>query len=1114
VAEESLQKEGQTNYEEYDRWETLRERTRENLELFFSKSFQRTKSDDFLKYKNSIEIIQNNQGINTSENLYEYDLSHFDIEQLNTFFSLDRVKKELINLQINPLDPPKIILKKLELLRNELLIKGTFLCFGRFEYISEVCQSASPSRFFVYRDKEGMEIGINEIVRGNIIQQYKTLTEHIMKNLYLIRNFSTRQEEYEIPKIVFYELVANALVHRDYDKEINTEVSVSIYPDRMEIINPGQFPQNINPMNHESITQSYIKHKQIAYIFFFYGIIESAAKGIKRVQKVLKDNGFIPAEFILKSNSVKVIVYKKSDKDKKLEKQKNEYSKNLNPIPHLILNQVVGRSEELGEIKDYLKIDNNSLSINGIGGIGKTTLAKAFVQQNQNEYEHIVWITAVPTLKDSMLSNIALINNLGMKEEISELITQKRENDAIDLLLNRISGILGNNLIILDNVSSEEEQLLFKISEYLQNNWKLILTSRHKLNKFFEYQLGFLLPEKSRELFLQNYNGECNPEILDELLKYIGYHTLTIELISKALKINKGLTLEEAFDLIKKHEFENKKLAVNVFTNHSEKEAKIYTHLFSLIDFMYLSDNEIWLLKQFCILPSTEIKMDFIAEITGSKNLAETEFYKNLNSLIKKGFLVEMGDYVISHQIIKEVALAKFIPELNNVRNIFNYFLEFFDYDQSKDNPVDKFMYIEYGLSILEFIEYKYKDENAIVDSTGILSLYLNRIGIILKEFGRYETARRSLERALKSDIKNFGEDNPNVTRSKSNLALVYYDLGKYEQAADLLEEALESDIKNFGEDHPAVAVSQSNLATVYQTLGKYEKAAALSEKTLESDIRNFGENDPNVTIRKSNLSSVYRDLGKYEQAADLLEKALESDIKNFGEDHPAVAASQSNLAAVYQALGKYEQAEELLEKALKSDIKNFGENHHNVARSQSSLALVYQDLGKYEQAAELLEKALKSDIKNFGKDHPNVTIRQSNLATVYRDLGKYEQAEELLGKALRSAIKNYGENHPNVAVSQSNLALVYQNLGKHEQAVELLEKSLESVIKNFGEDHPNVAISQSNLVLVYQDLGKYEQAKKLAEAAYNKFKKLLGKDHPNTKGAKRNLEFIKQQKK
>jgi ATP-dependent DNA helicase RecG len=53
--------------------------------------------------------------------------------------------------------------------------------------------------------------------------------------------------EPEIPRIVFEELIANALIHRDYF--VSAPVRIFVFQDRVEIISPGQLPNNLTIEN-------------------------------------------------------------------------------------------------------------------------------------------------------------------------------------------------------------------------------------------------------------------------------------------------------------------------------------------------------------------------------------------------------------------------------------------------------------------------------------------------------------------------------------------------------------------------------------------------------------------------------------------------------------------------------------------------------------------------------------------------------------------------------------------------------------------------------------------------------------------------------------------------
>jgi ATP-dependent DNA helicase RecG len=86
-------------------------------------------------------------------------------------------------------------------------------------------------------------------ITGKLEEQFKGAIS------FLINNTKTFQGEQsvnsigipEIPKIVFEELVANAIVHRDYFT--NAPVRIFIFSNRIEIISPGHLPNNLSVEN-------------------------------------------------------------------------------------------------------------------------------------------------------------------------------------------------------------------------------------------------------------------------------------------------------------------------------------------------------------------------------------------------------------------------------------------------------------------------------------------------------------------------------------------------------------------------------------------------------------------------------------------------------------------------------------------------------------------------------------------------------------------------------------------------------------------------------------------------------------------------------------------------
>lgn len=97
-----------------------------------------------------------------------------------------------------------------------------------------------------------------------------------------------RYDIYEIPLDALREALVNALVHRDYSMR-GTSIYVSVFDDRVEIVNPGGLPVGITKANFgkESIRRNLI----IADLFHRMGKVERMGTGIERMRSLMRDAG-------------------------------------------------------------------------------------------------------------------------------------------------------------------------------------------------------------------------------------------------------------------------------------------------------------------------------------------------------------------------------------------------------------------------------------------------------------------------------------------------------------------------------------------------------------------------------------------------------------------------------------------------------------------------------------------------------------------------------------------------------------------------------------------------------------------------------------------------------
>lgn len=96
------------------------------------------------------------------------------------------------------------------------------------------------------------EYNDSEDLSGPLEKVFADTLAFVLRNLRKVQGEKNVNSlgETEIPKVVFEELIANALIHRDYF--ISAAIRLFIFDDRIEIISPGHLPNNLTIENVKS----------------------------------------------------------------------------------------------------------------------------------------------------------------------------------------------------------------------------------------------------------------------------------------------------------------------------------------------------------------------------------------------------------------------------------------------------------------------------------------------------------------------------------------------------------------------------------------------------------------------------------------------------------------------------------------------------------------------------------------------------------------------------------------------------------------------------------------------------------------------------------------------
>ncbi|MGM0587116.1 MAG: ATP-binding protein [Bacteroidota bacterium] len=149
----------------------------------------------------------------------------------------------------------------------------------------------SPSVQFIKWDEKGHKV--NKIVWDDFRLNPKELIEDIWSKVPDWKEgieipdgiFRKRIASYE--EVVVRELLANALVHRPYNTA--GDIFINLYPNRLEIHNPGLLPIGVTPSNilHKSVQ----RNRHLARIFYDLKLMEKEGSGYDKIYESLLSSG-------------------------------------------------------------------------------------------------------------------------------------------------------------------------------------------------------------------------------------------------------------------------------------------------------------------------------------------------------------------------------------------------------------------------------------------------------------------------------------------------------------------------------------------------------------------------------------------------------------------------------------------------------------------------------------------------------------------------------------------------------------------------------------------------------------------------------------------------------
>lgn len=242
-------------------------------------------------------------------------ISDLDQDELNKY--IDKLKLDKPNFSKNSFDKCLKICGIIDNNDNRIYptLAGT-LIFGEYP------QSFFPQLFVACVVVPGVELGDvgehgerfldNKRIEGTIEEMLEETMNFLQRNMKIsvIIDFNGKRiNRTEYPMKALREAVANALIHRDYSTQTeNAYISVYMYNDRIEILNPGALYGTNKIEKLGTSTTMEARNPTIVRILEEKGsVIENRHSGIPTMRREMKKYGLPEPEFYEERDSFKVI---------------------------------------------------------------------------------------------------------------------------------------------------------------------------------------------------------------------------------------------------------------------------------------------------------------------------------------------------------------------------------------------------------------------------------------------------------------------------------------------------------------------------------------------------------------------------------------------------------------------------------------------------------------------------------------------------------------------------------------------------------------------------------------------------------------------------------------
>jgi tetratricopeptide (TPR) repeat protein len=792
-----------------------------------------------------------------------------------------------------------------------------------------------------------------------------------------------------------------------------------------------------------------------------------------------------------------------------------------------------GRVEELEDLhnmmtqnqsKNNITVISQMTSINGLGGIGKSELARMYANKYCNYYcNNVIWINAESHASINQSFFILAKDRLN----ISTKSTDGKDRSNTEIVYDVYKYFANTKcLFIFDNAeqlkTTEEPSKSEGISEFLpslppkSNKPFILITSRNcewdnmnilHLESFTENEATEFIIKALNIEIAENDDSEEQMNDIKELIKMLEYFPLALQLAvayireeNTAIKIlGNRYTIGDFIKEYNSDPEKTKKLLHFKFPKNCEDKYTDSVFTTWLITFNKIKGNKecgkiaLKILNMIKYFAPDNIPIDIFYYMEDESKIGHA--IKLLQSYSFVSIDARMKEMNI-HRLVRKV--GQIILNEDNEKEILKEAMWLFtaDIDNIKVQTIKKIFHAQ---SVWNYA-YKYKELVKKFLEIPILIIY----GLV--SYGRYEEAIifEEEEGDRFNDLFKYNLLMRYFMRRRRRMALNFTPYGKLVVAEFIkyFKIMYKKRKRQCGPNHPITLNYQYFIACYKEGLGDFNCALKLLKNVTEKQKEILGQNSQ-ITLRtQNNLAVAMCNLGQYEEAFNLLNEIYEKRKANeeLGPDHDDTLNVQNNIAGVLDKLGRYDDSLKLFQEVFGKRERLLGPDHTNTLRTQNNMGQAFGKLRLYDEALIILNSVYKKRKIHFGSEYFSTLRTKYNIALVTSNIGNNEEALKMYQEVYEAAKKQVGKDSPYILMVQHNLAVVMNDLEEYEESFKTLKMVYKKHKEQLGYGHPSTLINRHNIAIVKNNIGQYKDSIKLFKKTYEEQEKALGSDHPNTK--------------